>query len=449
MSKLENQVTEGVIWKQILKFFFPILIGSFFQNFYTIVDAIIVGRGLGTAELAAVAGSPAKLIALITNFFVGISVGITAHAARSFGANDYKKLKATLFHGLILFLALALLIIFPSFLFSHEFLEAMGTPEDLFHLSDTYLKTYLSGIFFCVIYNLLSGILRALGDAKSPLNVLIFCCFINIFLDILLALVLKQGVFGVALATVIAQLVSAITLTIILFKKLSNTEKYQWKFDLNLLKTIALLGITAGIQSILTSCSNIVVQSTVNSLDTIAIAAWASYLKIDIIGDSVLSSLSSTVITFVGQNLGVGNLERAKESVKQTLILASFMLLSIISFFILNDTFFLSLFTTDPEVVKVAESVLISVMPMYFFTIPQYILSQALRAMGISFLPMMLGLFGSVVLRLSWVYFVFPMNPTISFLGLSYPVISTIMSVLFTILYLKELKVIDKTMTKN
>ncbi len=439
MKQRTTDFTQGVIWKQVLLFFVPIMIGSFFQHFYTIVDAMVVGRGLGTAELAAVGGSAAKLIAMITNFFIGISTGVTAYTAMSFGEKDYTKLKDIVLNGLILFLAIGALIIGAGFVFAQEFLLLMGTPTDNMALSNTYLRTYLAGILFCVIYNLLAGILRAMGDAKRPLYVLIFCCFLNIGLDILLALVWGWGVFGVAVATVFSQGVSALCLGVLFFRTLKDTGRYCPHIDRKLMGSIALLGIPAGCQSMLSSFSNMAVQSTVNSFSTTTVASWAAYIKIDGIVDSVLSALSGTVITFVGQNMGAKNIRRVRQSVTQTILISYVIMPILVLFFVLNRNFFLGLFTTEAEVIAIGGSIMLSVIPMYLVTIPQYILSQALRGMGKSLIPVALGLFGSVVLRLSWIYLIFPLNPTITFLGLSYPVISTIMSLLFAIYYRCEI----------
>lgn len=422
------------------------MIGSFFQQLYTIADAVVVGRGLGTTELAAVGGSAAKMIAMITNFFIGISTGITAYTARSVGEEDYAKLRNIVFNGFVLFFSLGVVISGLCFTFSYEFLILMGTPTDSIHLANTYLRTYLGGILFCVLYNLMAGILRAMGDAKRPLYILIFCCLLNIFLDILFALVFAWGVFGVALATVVSQGVSAILLSILFFKALKNSPKHKVSWSSTLCKSIALLGIPAGVQSMLASFSNMVVQSTVNSFDTQAVASWAAYIKIDSIVDMVLSALAGTVITFVGQNLGTKNMPRVKDAVKQTIILSYIMMSFLVVFFLGTRNIFLSMFTEDAEVVALGGSIMFAVIPMYLTTIPQYVLSQAVRGMGKSLVPMLLGLFGSIVLRLSWIFFLLPYHNSITFLGLSYPVISAVMSTLFVIYYRIVLKETEKNM---
>ncbi len=439
-----NEITEGVIWKQVLLFFVPILAGTFFQHFYSIVDAIIVGRGLGSAELAAVGGSAVKLIAMVTNFFIGISIGITAYVSRSFGENNFQKLKAIIYNGHVLFLSMGFVIVVLSFVYSREFLELLDTPADNMELSETYLRTYMSGMLFCVVYNLLAGVFRAMGDAKRPLYVLIFCCLLNIILDILLALVLGWGVFGIAIATVFSQGVSAVILIYMLVKQLKETEKYIPKLDFALMKDIAALGIPAGIQSMLASVSNMAVQSAINSFGSITVAAWAAFIRLDGIVDAVLSSLSATVVTFVGQNLGAGNMNRVKQSVRQITLIAFIMMPVLVAIFLLARIPLLSLFTADADIVRVGAQFMIVVLPMYICTIPQYILSQAVRALGKSFIPMVLGLFGSVGLRLFWIYVILPLNPTEKMLGISYPIISLIMSVLFFLYYKYEIKNLEK-----
>ncbi len=259
----QQDLTEGVIWKQVFSFFIPLMIGSFFQHFYTMVDAMIVGRGLGTTEFAAVGGSASKVIVLITNFFIGVSVGITSYAARGFGEKDFHKLKSVVMNGLLFFSIFGGLVAGFFLLFAEEYLTLMSTPEDTFSLALTYLKTYLYGIVFCVIYNTLAGIFRAIGDANTPLSVLIFSSLLNIALDVLFALILAWGVFGVALATVIAQGSSALILAYLLRKKIDHSGAYRFQFDATIIKEISALGIPSGLQSMMFSFSNMAVQSAV------------------------------------------------------------------------------------------------------------------------------------------------------------------------------------------
>ena len=280
-----QDMTQGVIYKQVLLFFLPIVAGSFFQHFYSIVDAIVVGRGLGYLEFAAVSGSASKLIVLITNFFLGVSVGITVYASRYFGKKDFLTLKGVVANGLALFGVMGILLSGLCIAFSMPYLELMGTPADTVSYAQTYMNTYMAGMVFCVIYNTLAGVLRALGDAKRPLYVLAFCSVLNILLDILFALVLSWGVMGVALATVISQALSAVILAKMLRDTLKDTATYRFHLDPTLLKEVAAMGIPSGVQSMMFSLSNMAVQSAVNSFHTVTVAGWGAYLKIDSIAD--------------------------------------------------------------------------------------------------------------------------------------------------------------------
>ena len=436
---MKNDLTSGVIWKQVLWFFIPVVIGAFFQHLYTIVDTIIVGKGLGTIELAAVGGSASKLIVMITNFFIGVSSGITAYASISYGEKNYYKLKSIIYNGLVLFVPLGIIISILGFLFSNNFLVMMKTPTDTIDLANIYLKTYLAGILFCVMYNTFAGVLRAMGDTKRPLYVLLFCSIVNITLDILLALVFQMGVFGVALATVISQALSALILAIILVKTLKSTGDYRCRINLQEIKQISIIGIPAGIQSMMFSLSNMAVQSAVNSFSTVAVAAWTAYVKLDSIVDVVVSSLSNTIIPFVGQNIGAKNHRRAKQSVNQIILISYAIIATLTVIFMLNRVFLLSLFTNDFEVVKIASKLIFIIMPMYLLTIPQQMFSQALRARGKSFFPMILTLVGVVGLRVFWVCFVLPKNPSLILLAVCYPISAFIMSVIFTVYYKNEI----------
>lgn len=436
----KNDLTQGVVWKQVLMFFVPVVIGSFFQHLYTIVDTIVVGKGLGTDELAGVGGSASKLVVMITNFFIGVSSGITAYTSRYYGEKNYGDLKNIIYNGIAMFSVMGLLLSAFGIAFSNEFLLVMNTPESTFVYANTYLKTYLTGMIFCVVYNTLAGILRALGDSKRPLYVLVFCSFLNITLDVLLALVMGLGVFGVALATVIAQGCSAFLLIAILMKTLENTGPYSRKIDVSAMKNIAKIGIPAGCQSMMFSLSNMAVQSGVNTFSAVSVAGWTAYVKIDSIADIFVSALGGTVIPFVGQNIGAKQFDRVRLAVKQIMIISYCVVSVVVAVFILNRTLLISLFTDDLAVIEIGSKLMLLILPMYLLTIPQQVFSQALRGMGKSFVPMIMTLVGVVGLRLFWVYFVLPVNPSLELLALCYPLSAFLMSSVFAVYYGVEIR---------
>lgn len=438
--KKQQDLTQGTIWKQVIFFFIPLVIGAFFQHFYTIIDTIIVGKALGTTELSAVGGSATKLIVLYTNFFIGVSSGITAYASRFFGEKNYNKLRNLLFNGTLFFTILGLILATLGIACSEAYFALMSTPENTLSHATTYLHTYLTGLIFSVLYNTFAGVLRALGDSTRPLYALMFCSVLNIMLDVIFTFPLQLGVFGIALATVISQGVSALILGYLLLRTVKELDQSKVRIDLRQMASIAKLGIPAGLQSIMYSISNMAVQSGINTFGETSVAAWIAYGKLDNIADLFLSSLGSTIIPFVGQNLGANQPARAKQAVKEVMAISLALLSTLIGFFLLHQDFLLSMFTYDPEVIEIGGQVMWVLLPMYLLGIPQQMYSQALRGMGKTFVPMLLTLVGVVGLRFAWLALVMPWNPSLQVLGAVYPLSSLIMSCIFTIYYRLELK---------
>lgn len=436
----ENRVTEGNIWKGVIALFIPIVISSFFQHLYAIVDGMIVGEFLGTIAFSAVGGSASKIITMLINFFVGVSAGITAYTARYYGKGDMCGVKKVVFNGMLFFVVLGSILALAGVAFSGDILNVMGTPIETFGLSQIYLTTFLYGLIFCVAYNTLTGVLRAMGDSKTPLYVLVFCSFLNIGLDLVFVVVLNWGVRGVAIATLIAQGISAALLIFVLYKKLG---KMKFSLDIKMIGEICAIGIPAGLQSMMYSFSNILVQSAVNSFGYLTVAAWSAYLKIDNIVDIFVSALGSTVITYVGQNMGTGNISRVKESVRKIIVLSYGITILLMICFVLFREPLLGLFVKEQEVVDIGSKLFFVIMPMYLLGIPQTMLIKVLQGMGKSFVPMILTIVGVIGVRVLWVLVILPMNMNIYFLGLCYPVSACLMSVIFIIYYKKEIKAIQ------
>ncbi len=436
----ENKITDGIIWKEVIFLFIPIVISAFFQHFYTFVDGMIVGNYLGAVAFAAVGGSATKIITMLINFFVGVSSGITAYTARFYGAGDMMGVRKVVCNGVLFFVVFGILLSALGIVYSREILTLMGTPKDTFELAVSYQRTFLAGLIFCVLYNTLSGVLRAIGDSKSPLYVLIFCSFVNIILDLVFVILIPLGVLGVALATLAAQGMSAVLLAIILLKKLPQTEKSTYPIDVKMIGEICAIGIPAGLQSMMYSFSNILVQSAINGFGTLGVAAWSAYVKIDAIVDVFVSALGATVITFVGQNYGAKKYNRVKESVKQIILISYVVVMILMTAFILSRTFLLGLFTKEAEVISIGSNLFFIIMPMYLLGIPQTMCMQALRGLGKSFVPMILTLVGVIGVRVIWVLFIFPTNPTIYFLGACYPISALLMSIIFVVYYRHAVK---------
>lgn len=297
----ELDLTTGVIWKQLLLFFFPILIGTFFQQLYNTVDTVIVGKYVGTNALAAV-GSTGNLINLIVNFFIGLSSGATVVIAQFYGSNDDIKVSKAVHTSIAMSFICGVVMMVFGLLFSRQCLNMIGVPSDIINDATAYMKLYFLSMIPGVIYNIGAGILRAIGDSKTPLYYLIICSGVNVFFDLLFVAYFKIGVAGAAIATVIAQFVCAI---LVMRKLMKSKHSYQLrlkeiKIDAAILKRIIKIGIPAGIQSTMYSISNIVLQTSINVYGTNTIASWAAYVKIDALFWMVMGAFGSTITTFTG-----------------------------------------------------------------------------------------------------------------------------------------------------
>ena len=278
-----NQITEGVIWKQLLLFFFPIMLGTLFQQLYNTADAIIVGRFVGKEALACVGGSSGQLINLVVGFFVGLSSGATVIIARYYGAKNKKELNLALHTASALAIIGSIIITVFGILLAPAMLRFMNTPSNVMTGSVIYLRIYFAGIFFVFVYNIGSAILRAMGDSKRPLYYLIVCCFINVFLDIFLVVGFNLGITGAALATLFSQAVSAILVIRALMKpeEMYQLEPKKIRLHRFLLFSILTIGLPAGFQSMMYNIANIIIQSSLNHLGTDAMAAYTAFGKMD------------------------------------------------------------------------------------------------------------------------------------------------------------------------
>lgn len=438
-QKLENPVLTGPIWKQLLYFFFPILLGSFFQQMYNTVDAIIVGQFVGKAALAAVGGSTSVLISFLVNLFTGISSGATVIIAQQFGAQRFDDVKRSVHTAMALTLLAGVAITVIGFVLSRPALLMMGTPDDILEHAAVYMQIYFLGSIASFVYNIGSGILRAVGDNKRPLYFLIAACLTNIVLDVVLVMGMNMGVAGAALATILSQVAAAVLVVFVLIKT-SLPIRVDWKaisIDTVHLKSILRVGIPSGLQSNMYTISNIALQACVNSFGTNTVAAWTAFGKVDSFFWMILGAFGISITTFVGQNYGAGQYERVRKAVKTCLIMTFAASAGIGLLFCLFARPLLSLFTTDLEVLEIGMHILYWTAPFYVCFVCIEILSGTIRGCGNSLAPMLLTCFGVCVLRVAWVFFLIPIIPVFDMVIISYPVSWLITSILFIIYYRK------------
>lgn len=435
-----NQITEGVIWKQLLIFFFPIMIGTFFQQIYNTADSIVVGRFVGKEALAAVGGSVNQIVNLVVEVFVGLTSGASVIAAQFYGAKDRKNLNKTLHTSYAFGITIGCIVGVLGFFLTDTVLTLMKTPQELMADSRIYLHIYFCGMVFNIIYNMGASILRAVGDSKRPLYVLMVTCGLNIVLDIILVVVCRLGVMGVALATVSCQGISSALVTVLLMKEnpLFQLKLREIRFYGVSLKSVLRIGIPAALEATMYTIANLIIQVFVNELGTDTVAAWGTFAKIDAVYWMVVNAFAISITTFVGQNYGAGKVKRMRKSVGICLGMAyaGAFLVSGVLYALAAPLY--RLFTTDAKVVQIGVDMMHFLLPSYFLYVAIGILSGALRGAGRVLVPMLLTCGGVCFFRIVWMFGVFPGYPGINTIMLSYPVSWGITAVLFIIYYIRR-----------
>lgn len=435
-----NQITEGVIWKQLLIFFFPIMIGTFFQQIYNTADSIVVGRFVGKEALAAVGGSVNQIVNLVVEVFVGLTSGASVIAAQFYGAKDRKNLNKTLHTSYAFGITIGCIVGVLGFFLTDTVLTLMKTPQELMADSRIYLHIYFCGMVFNIIYNMGASILRAVGDSKRPLYVLMVTCGLNIVLDIILVVVCRLGVMGVALATVSCQGISSALVTVLLMKEnpLFQLKLREIRFYGVSLKSVLRIGIPAALEATMYTIANLIIQVFVNELGTDTVAAWGTFAKIDAVYWMVVNAFAISITTFVGQNYGAGKVKRMRKSVGICLGMAyaGAFLVSGVLYALAAPLY--RLFTTDAKVVQIGVDMMHFLLPSYFLYVAIGILSGALRGAGRVLVPMLLTCGGVCFFRIVWMFGVFPEYPGINTIMLSYPVSWGITAVLFIIYYIRR-----------
>ena len=433
-----KNITEGVIWKQLLSFFFPILLGTFFQQMYNTVDTIIVGRFVGTQALAAV-GSTGALISLLNGFFIGLSSGATVLVSQFFGASDREGVKNALHTGIGLSLVLGLLISFLGLCFGPQILRLMKTPADCLEGAVVYARIFFSGAVASMIYNMGAGILRAMGDSRRPMIFLVVTCFANILLDILFVVVLKMGVAGAALATVLSQIISAVLVVAVLARL---PEEYalrisKVRIQAHLLKRILYVGVPAGLQFVTFDLANILIQSGINSFGSFTIAAFTAYGKTDMMTWMISGAFGVAITTFVGQNYGAQKYDRIHKSIWICLGMSIALIGSLSAVELIFRRFILGIFTTDPEVIRLGAYVMLWVVPFNAVFMPVEIFAGAMRGTGYSLVPTVITCVCVCLFRVLWLVTVVSRFHALETLLLCYPISWVLASVAFFVAYLK------------
>lgn len=449
-----NPITEGVIWRQILLYFFPLLLSSFFQQLYNTADAMIVGQAAGKQALSAVGGSAGSVVGIFIMFYIGFSGGAAVLAAQFFGAENSTALQSSIRKSLSLSFLMGLAGTLVCFFFASSILTVMNTPADIMAPSLWYLKIAAFGMLPNSLYNMGASILRAVGDVRRPLFILIFTCLSNIGLDLLFVASLGMGASGAALATVLCQFLSACLVLwflrpflaggrrILFTKVISKTGKPMEEIHHrhsrspeNLTGRILQMGLPLGFSEVMYTFANVVLMSVVNGFGTDTVAAYAAYGKIDAIFWMIVGSFGVAITTFVGQNIGAGRWDRVMQSIRDCALMMFLTLGIVIALLYTGAEFMQSLFITDPDVIQIGVRMMHFLMPFYFLYIPIEILFGALRGMGDSLLPTLITFFGVCVLRSAWGIFIVPLHHTVNMVLLGFPVTWIVSDLAFAVYF--------------
>ena len=432
-----NGITEGSIFGQLLLFFFPILFGTFFQQLYNTADAVVVGRFVGKQALAAVGGTTSTLINLMVGFFVGLSSGATVVISQYYGAKKADKVHWAVHTSVAFSVIGGVLFMAVGLVGARWALTAMHTPEDVMDHAVTYIRIYFLGMVPNLLYNMGAGILRAVGDSRRPLYFLIGSCFVNIILDVVLVAVLRMGVAGAALATISSQLFSAI-LVILCLTRTQDMYKVEWRkirIDSRMLQRIIRIGIPAGMQSVMYNISNIIIQAGVNNLGTDKVTAWATYGKVDGLYWMMINALGISVTTFVGQNYGARRMDRVRKGAGACMVIGVVLTAIVSTALYFWGYLFIELFTSDPQVQLISQSLIRFMVPTFITYITIEILSGTLRGVGDAWMPLIITGVGVCLVRVIWIIFALPHFNTILAAAFCYPMTWALTSAAFAVYY--------------
>ena len=410
----DKDMTHGSIVRLLIQFAIPLLIGQLFQQMYNTVDTLVVGNFVGKEALAAV-GSTTSIINMLIGVFLGFSMGANVVVSQYYGAHDEKSVHDTVHTTIVMSLAFSVILTVLGVILAPFLLRMMDTPDDVFQEAVTYLRIYFTGVSGLVLYNMGAGILRAVGDSKRPLWFLIFSAIVNTVLDLVFVIVFEMGVAGVAWATIIAQFLSAVLILIVL-SRTSGPYRLYWnhlKIDKAILGSIIKIGLPSSIQQGVTAFSNVFVQGYINRFGSSYMAGYSAYGKVDVFALLPMQALSMASTTFVGQNIGAGDVKRAKKGIRASLLLSLGCTALLIIPMMLFAPGIISLFNGDPEVISYGALYMRLTSPFYLAVCINQILAGALRGAGDTRAPMFIMLGSFVVFRQIYLFVfsrVFPNN---------------------------------------
>lgn len=422
-SKYTMDMCNGPLLKKIILFAIPLMLSGVLQLLFNAADVIVVGRFTGNEALAAV-GSTSSLINLLINLFVGVSVGANVLLGKHIGARDEENASKTVHTAVTFALVVGIAMIFVGFFLSRPLLELMGTPEDVINLSVLYMRIYFVGMPAFMFYNFGAALLRAVGDTKRPLYFLTLAGIINVIFNLIFVIVFHMGVAGVALATIISEGISAFLVFLCL--KGADGVLHLDHRSLNFHKDVAIqmmkIGLPAGLQGCIFSVSNVLIQSSVNSFGSIAMAGNTASANLEGFVYNAMNSLYQTSLSFTSQNMGAKKYKRVDKILIECLVIVMIVGIVMGGGAYLIGTSLLSIYSSDPQVISYGLLRMSLICVPYFLCGMMDVFVGSLRGMGYSVMPMLVSLTGACLFRIVWIFTIFATNRSLFVLYFSYPV---------------------------
>lgn len=425
-KQTQMDMTNGSIWNKLIKFALPVAATGILEQLFNASDIAIVGNFAGDIKTVAVAavGANSPIVGLVLNFFIGIALGANVIIANAVGQRDEDKIHKAVHTSVVISVIGGILVTIIGELLIGHILQMLNVPSDVFPYALLYIRIYLLGMPVILLYNFEAAIFRSIGETNTPLKMLALSGVLNVILNLFFVIVLKMTVNGVAIATVISNFVSSV----LLFVKLVKTDsvirirKNEMKFNVDIFKKIMKIGLPAGVQSAVFALANIVIQSAINSLGTVVIAASSAAFNIEIFAYDILNSFSQACTTFTGQNYGAGKLKRCRKVLILSIIEDAIITATVIAIVLIVGKSLLAIFNNDSNVIEIGYTRLVMVFFAYTFTMLYENMSGYLRGFGISLVPAILTVIGVCGVRILWIYTVFPVHRNFTAIMAAYPV---------------------------
>jgi putative MATE family efflux protein len=418
-----NDLTQGIIWKKISLFAIPFLLSSLFQHLYNTVDLLYAGNMLGKSVFSAI-GISSLLITCLVGFFGGLSVGSSVVVSHMYGSRDPAKIKSAIQNAVAISFLGGILLMVMGTILAPYYLKFINTPETFLSMAVGYLRIYFLSFVSILAYNIGSGVLRALGDSRTPLYAQIIGGVMNVLMDALFIIIFDAGIYGLAWATLISQTVAAV---LILYRLTILDGGYalcfrKIGFDRKILKKIIGIGFPAGAQSLVITLSNVIAQYQINSLGEDAIAAFTAYFKVELIIYLPIVALGQTIMIFVGQNIGAHNFKRVKLGVKQCLMMGMILTATLSAFAIFSGPLLFRAFAKENAVIDLGLRIIRVTFPFYIMYVILQVLGDSIRGIGNSRPPMVIVMINICIIRTFLLFLIVPRLPNVRGVAMTYPI---------------------------